>query len=134
MQNNCINNFEIKYIKSIYLCVYSSLQCNMILQKSFWFADLLLKKHFLLLSMMKNFLYYQWWNISYYYQWWNIFYITNDETFLIIINDETFLILSMMKHSCYYQWWTFFFIIIIDRHKVKNQKPKKHFYFIYLVI
>ncbi len=28
---------------------YSSLQCHMILQKSFWFADLLLKKHFLLL-------------------------------------------------------------------------------------
>jgi len=28
---------------------YSSLQCHMILQKSFWYADLLLKKHFLLM-------------------------------------------------------------------------------------
>ncbi len=34
---------------------FTSLQCHIILQKSFWYADLLLKKHFLLLS------YYQWW-------------------------------------------------------------------------
>ncbi len=27
---------------------YSSLQCHMILQKSFWYADLVLEKHFLL--------------------------------------------------------------------------------------
>ncbi len=33
---------------------YSSLQCHMILQKSFLYADLLLKKHFLLLLMLKT--------------------------------------------------------------------------------
>ncbi len=33
---------------------YSSLQCHVILQKSFWYADLLVKKHFLLLSMLKT--------------------------------------------------------------------------------
>ncbi len=32
---------------------YSSLQCHMILQKSFWYSDLLRKKHFLLLSRLK---------------------------------------------------------------------------------
>ncbi len=34
---------------------YFSLQCHMILQKSFWYADVVLKKHFLLLSMLKTF-------------------------------------------------------------------------------
>ncbi len=33
---------------------YFSLQCYMILQKSFWYADLLLKKHLLLLSKLKT--------------------------------------------------------------------------------
>jgi len=33
---------------------YTSLQCHMILQKSFLYADLLLRKHFLLLSMLKT--------------------------------------------------------------------------------
>ncbi len=33
---------------------YFSLQCHMILQKSFWYADLLLKKHLLLLSKLKT--------------------------------------------------------------------------------
>ncbi len=28
--------------------------CHMILQKSFWYADLLLKKHLLLLSIIKK--------------------------------------------------------------------------------
>ncbi len=32
---------------------YSSLQCHMILQKSFSYADLVLNKHVLLLSMLK---------------------------------------------------------------------------------
>ncbi len=34
---------------------YSSLQCHMILQKSFQYADLVLKKHFWLLSALKQF-------------------------------------------------------------------------------
>ncbi len=38
----------------------SSLQCHMILQKSFWYADLLLKKHYLLLSILKTVV---WFNI-----------------------------------------------------------------------
>ncbi len=33
---------------------YSGLQCHMILQKSFEYVDLLLKTHFLLISMLKN--------------------------------------------------------------------------------
>ncbi len=33
---------------------YSSLQCHTILQKSFKYADLLLKKHFLILSMLET--------------------------------------------------------------------------------
>ncbi len=33
---------------------YFGLQCHMILQKSYYYADLLLKKHFLLLSMIKT--------------------------------------------------------------------------------
>ncbi len=33
---------------------YSSLQCHVILQKSFWYADLLLKKHVLLISIIKT--------------------------------------------------------------------------------
>ncbi len=33
---------------------YSSLQCHMILQKSFLYADLLLKKHFLILKVLKT--------------------------------------------------------------------------------
>ncbi len=32
---------------------FSSLQCNMILQKSFKYADLVLKKHFFILVMLK---------------------------------------------------------------------------------
>jgi len=36
---------------------YSSLQCHMILQKSFWYDDLMLKKHFSLLSMLKTVIY-----------------------------------------------------------------------------
>ncbi len=32
----------------------SSLKCHLILQKSFVYADLVLKKHFLLLSMLKT--------------------------------------------------------------------------------
>ncbi len=31
---------------------YSSLQCHMILQKSFWYADLVLKKHLFVLSII----------------------------------------------------------------------------------
>ncbi len=33
---------------------YSSLQCHMIFQKSFWYADLMLKKNFWLLPMLKT--------------------------------------------------------------------------------
>jgi len=33
---------------------YSGLQCHMILQKSLLYADLVLKKHFLLSSMLKT--------------------------------------------------------------------------------
>jgi len=36
---------------------YSSLQCRMILQKSFKYDDLMLKKHLLLLSILKTVLY-----------------------------------------------------------------------------
>ncbi len=35
-------------------CHFSSLQCHVILQKSFYYAELLLKKHFLLLSNLKR--------------------------------------------------------------------------------
>ncbi len=38
---------------SCYADHYSSLQCHMILQKSFSYADLVLNKHVLLLSMLK---------------------------------------------------------------------------------
>ncbi len=48
--------------KSIYSCdakmnlrhIYSSLQCHVILQKSFSYADLLLNKHLLILSVENN--------------------------------------------------------------------------------
>ncbi len=33
---------------------YSGLQCHMILQKSFWYADLVLNKHLLSLFMLKR--------------------------------------------------------------------------------
>jgi len=33
---------------------FSSLQCHVILQKSFWYADLVLKKHFVWISMMQT--------------------------------------------------------------------------------
>ncbi len=36
--------FKMSFIAVIKAVFYSSLQCHMILQKSFWFADLLLKK------------------------------------------------------------------------------------------
>ncbi len=53
----------IYYLYTIYSCHgnqhrYSSLQCHMILQKSFWYADLL-KKHFWLLSMLITLLWKQ---------------------------------------------------------------------------
>ncbi len=49
----CKNCNIVKYYYSL-LHHYSSLQCHMILQKSFQYADLLLKVHFLLLSMLKT--------------------------------------------------------------------------------
>ncbi len=50
---------------------YSSLQCHVILQKSFYYADLLLKKHLLLLSLLaSNFwMVYVAWSCSYFLLW-----------------------------------------------------------------
>jgi len=41
-------------VKLIFQHHYSSLQCHMTLQKSFQYADLLLKAHFFTLSMLKT--------------------------------------------------------------------------------
>ncbi len=60
---NLKKQFSVRiYFKIIYSCDaklnfqhhYSSLQCHMILQKSFLYADLVIKKHLLLLLMLKT--------------------------------------------------------------------------------
>ncbi len=60
---NLKKQFSVRiYFKIIYSCDaklnfqhhYSSLQCHMILQKSFIYADLVIKKHLLLLLMLKT--------------------------------------------------------------------------------
>ncbi len=70
---------------------YSSLQCHMILQKSFKYADLLLKKHLWLLSMLKTVL----WKLIHYSQ---LHSFGND--LILHIFPGVFLSLSFILCAC----------------------------------
>jgi len=63
----------------------------MILQKSFYYADLVLKKHFLLLSMLKTVVL-----LNYYF-----FYCENCDTFFSIFfsEEQSLLLLKKKKYS-----------------------------------
>ncbi len=71
---------------------YSSLKCHMILQKSFKYADLLLKKHLWLLSMLKTVFVENWYIIH------NCILLGND--LILHIFPGVFLSLSFILCAC----------------------------------